>query len=368
MNIPFLDLQAQYAAHRAELDAAVAAVLRRGDFVLGEELSAFEHEFAAYAGCAHAVGVASGLDAIELALRALDIGPGDEVITAANSFIASALGISKTGALPVLVDVDPRTRNLDPAAAAEAVTDRTRVILPVHLYGMPADMDAVRDLAAARDLRVVEDAAQAHGARWHGRAIGSMGDLAAFSFYPGKNLGAYGDGGAVTTNAAEWAERVRRLRNYGSVVKYHHDELGGNSRLDTLQAAVLRVKLRHLDGWNEARRRIATRYNEGLCGVGDLGLPWTPNGVEPVFHLYVITTAYRERLMRHLQERGVATLIHYPVPIHLQPAYAALGWTRGAFPVTERLAVESLSLPIYPELSDEQMAHVIEAVRAFYGA
>ncbi|MBP7275543.1 MAG: DegT/DnrJ/EryC1/StrS family aminotransferase [Kiritimatiellae bacterium] len=366
MQIPFLDLKASIAAMRPEIDEAIRRSVDRADFILGEEVALFENDFAAFCGCAHAMGVASGLDAIKLALRALGIGPGDEVITAANSFIASALGISAVGARPVLVDVDPRTRNMDVRLAEQAITPRTRALLPVHLYGLPADMDGIMNLAQARGLHVVEDAAQAHGARIRGKAAGSFGTMAAFSFYPGKNLGAFGDGGAVTTSDAALADRVRLLRNYGSTVKYHHEELGENSRLDTLHAAVLRVKLRHLEQGNQARRRIASRYTDALGGVGDIRTPWVPDGYEPSFHVYAIHTRERDRLMGYLRERGVSTLIHYPIPIHLQPAYASAGWGPGAFPVTERWAAESVSLPMYPELADEQVDYVVQAIREFF--
>lgn len=366
MHVPFLDLTANIASMRPEIESALRRAVDRADFILGEEVSLFEQEFAAYCGCAHALGVASGLDAIKLSLRALGIGPGDEVITAANSFIASALGISAVGAKPVLVDVDPRTRNMDVRLAAQAVSPRTRAIMPVHLYGLPADMDGIMHLAKTRGLHVVEDAAQAHGARIRGQPAGSFGDMAAFSFYPGKNLGAFGDGGAVTTPDAARADRIRLLRNYGSTVKYHHEEQGENSRLDTIQAAVLRVKLRHLEQGNTARRRIAGRYTEALESVGDIRTPWVPDGYESSFHLYVIHTRARQRLMEHLQGCGVSTLIHYPIPIHLQPAYASAGWGPGAFPVTEQLASESVSLPIYPEMSDAQTDHVIRSIQSFY--
>ncbi len=367
MRVPFLDLQAQYRPLREDIQAALQRVLDRSDFILGEEVSAFEREFATFCECPHAVGVASGLDAIRLALRVLDIGPGDEVITAANSFIASALGITAVGAQPVLVDVDPATYNMDPAAVEAAITPQTKAILPVHLYGQMAAMPEILDIANRRGLSVIEDAAQAHGARLRGVRAGATGTLAAFSFYPGKNLGAYGDGGAVTTRDAALNARLRKLRNYGSVVKYRHEELGENSRLDTLQAAVLRVKLRRLDAGNARRREIAARYTAGLAGVGDVIPPFVAPHSEPVFHLYVIQTARRNELMAYLEEQGIGTIVHYPTPIHLQPAYAALRRGSGSFPVTESLSGRVLSLPMYPELADAQIEEVVGAVRGFFG-
>jgi dTDP-4-amino-4,6-dideoxygalactose transaminase len=362
-RVPFVDLGAQYATLRDDVRGAIDTVLERGDFVLGAAVDAFEEEFAASCGVAHAVGVDSGLSALELALRALGVGPGDEVVTAANSFIASALPISNLGAVPVLVDVDEATANLDVERLEAAVGPRTTAILPVHLYGQPADMDGVLEVARRHDLRVVEDACQAHGARWRGRRAGSLGDAAAFSFYPAKNLGAYGDGGIVTTGDPDLAERIRLLRNYGSREKYRHELLGANHRLDTLQAAVLRVKLRHLDVWNEARRRIAARYDELLAG--EVVTPVRRPEAEHVYHLYVIRHPERDALRAHLEASGIATGIHYPLPIHLQPAYSGLGYARGDFPVTERLAHEILSLPMYPELDDEAVERVAEEVLRF---
>jgi dTDP-4-amino-4,6-dideoxygalactose transaminase len=365
MRVPLVDLQAQYAALRAEVQAAMARVMERADFILGEEVSRFETEFATYCGVEHAVGVDSGLSALELILRSLDIGPGDEVITAANSFIASASAISHTGARPVLVDVDPATYNIDVAGIERAITPRTRAVMPVHLYGRPAAMEPILALARRRGLWVVEDACQAHGARYRGARVGSLGDAAAFSFYPGKNLGAYGDGGIVVTRHDEIDERVRTLRNYGQREKYRHETVAYNRRLDSLQAAVLRVKLRRLDDWNAARRDHAAAYRRGLAGL-PLAFPGAGPGEEPVYHLYVVRTKDRGGLAAQLDARGVATGIHYPLPIHLQPAYAGLGYPCGSFPVTERYAEEILSLPIYPELPAEASAWVCEGVRAFF--
>jgi len=360
--VPFVDLRAQHRAIQAEVTAAMAAVMERADFVLGEDVEAFESEFAAHCGVRHAVGTDSGLSALELGIRALGIGPGDEVVTPANSFIASSTAITFAGATPVWVDVDPLTSNIDPEAARAAITPRTRAIMAVHLYGQPADMDAIAAIARAHGLRVIEDACQAHGARYRGRRAGSLGDFAAFSFYPAKNLGACGDGGLLTTDDGELAERVRVLRNYGQRRKYEHVAIGGNRRLDTLQAAVLRVKLRRLDAWNEARRRHAAAYARLLAGTG-LTLPTTRADVEPVHHLYVVQAPDRDRLLGLLQERGVGAGLHYPVPIHLQEAYRDRGLGPGAFPVTEAAAARVLSLPMFPELTGAQIERVAEVLQ-----
>ena len=354
MKIPFVDLQSQYQSIKPEADAAVLAVMERGDFILGQAVREFEEEFARYCEAEHCVGVDSGYSALELILRGYGIGPGDEVITAANTFVATTLAISNTGATPVLVEMDPKTYNIDPTRIEAAITSRTRAIIPVHLYGQPAEMDPIMAVAAEHGLKVIEDAAQAHGARYKGRRTGSLGDAAGFSFYPGKNLGAYGDGGAVVTDDAELADRVRMLRNLGMRVKYHHEIKGFNHRLDTMQAAVLRVKLPHLDAWNEGRRRVAARYAELLAGL-PVVTPYAPPYVEPVYHLYVIRIQDRKELMARLGEAGIASGLHYPIPIHLLPAYAELGYQRGDFPITEAYAEEILSLPIFAELTDEQI-------------
>ncbi len=364
MNIPFVDLQSQYQTLKSEVDPAVLAVMQRGDFILGGAVTEFEREFAAYCGAAHCVGVDSGYSALELIIRAYDIGLGDEVITAANTFIATTLAISNAGATPVLVDCDPQTYNIDATLIEAAITARTKAIMPVHLYGQTADMDAIRAIARKHGLLVFEDAAQASGARYKGRMAGSLGDAAAFSFYPGKNLGAYGDGGAVTTNDPAIAEKIRLLRNIGQKVKYYHEVKGFNNRLDTIQAAVLRVKLPHLNDWNAGRRRAAATYAELLSDL-PLVTPATAGYAEHIFHLYVIRLADRDALMEELKGKGIASGLHYPIPIHLQPAYAELGYRRGDFPVTEAYAEEILSLPIFPELDDDKVAYVAEAVRAF---
>ena len=364
-NIPFVDLKTQYQSLKPELDAAVLAVMQRGDFVLGGAVTEFERVFADYCGAKYAVGVDSGYSALELIVRAYGIGPGDEVITAANTFIATTLAISNTGATPVLVDIDPETYNIDPAKIAAAITPRTKAIMPVHLYGQPVDMDPILAIARKHGLRVFEDAAQGAGARYKGRMVGSLGDAAGFSFYPGKNLGAYGDGGAVVTDDAEIAEKIRLLRNIGQKVKYYHEVKGFNHRLDTMQAAVLLVKLPHLDGWNAERRRAAATYADLLADL-PLTTPATAAYAEHIFHLYIVRVANREALMDYLKERGIATGLHYPIPIHLQPAYSELGYKAGDFPITEAYAETILSLPIFPELDDHKVATVVDAIRDYF--
>ncbi len=365
MNVPFVDLRAEYQANKAELDTAVSGVLARGDFVLGQSVQDFENAFADYCEAAFAVGVDSGYSALELILRAYDIGPGDEVITAANTFIATALAISACGARPVLVDMDPATYNLDPALLAAAVTPATRAIIPVHLYGQPAEMDAIMAVARRHNLKVIEDACQAHGARYKDRRAGSLGDAAAFSFYPSKNLGAYGDGGMVVTSDTAVAERVRLLRNLGQPHKYVHELKGYNHRLDTLQAAVLCVKLPLLDENNASRRETAVAYNRLLADM-PITLPHVMPGVEPVYHLYVIQIDDRDALQAHLTAAGVATGIHYPIPIHLQPAYAELPYGHGDFPATEQYTQRILSLPMYPGMAPDLILRTTEAINTFY--
>jgi dTDP-4-amino-4,6-dideoxygalactose transaminase len=365
--VPFVDLAAQYRTIAAEINQATSKVIEATDFILGREVNLFEEEFAAFCEAGYAVGVDSGTSALELALRAYDIGPGDEVITAANTFIATALAISHAGAKPVLVDVDPLTHTIDVAGIARAITRHTKAILPVHLYGHPAHMGPIRQLAAKSGIVVIEDACQAHGARYEGKRAGSLGDAAAFSFYPGKNLGAYGDGGMVVTHDREVAERLQMLRNYGQKEKYHHLFRGYNRRLDTLQAAILRVKLKYLERWNAARRWNAKLYRDFLEGTGVVTPAETP-GVESVWHLYVVVSEHRDMLRERLVSRGISASIHYPVPIHLQPAYKDLGHKQGDFPVTEGLAQRILSLPMYPELTSEQIEFVALNVREFTSA
>ena len=365
MSVPFLDIRAAYLELRDELDDAYRRVMDSGWYVLGEEVEAFEGEFASHCGTKHCVGVNSGLDALHLALLTCDIGPGDEVIVPANTFIATWLAVSHAGATPVPVDADPHTYNIDPKLVAAAITRRTRAILPVHLYGLPADMDPVLEIAARHGLAVIEDAAQAHGARYKGRRVGSLGQAACFSFYPGKNLGAAGDAGAVATDDNSLADRLRLLRNYGSRVKYGHEVRGFNSRMDPLQAALLRVKLAHLDAWNERRRTAANLYLEGMADVPNLVLPLTPEWAKPVWHLFAVRHNKRDALQQHLQRSGIGTLIHYPVPPHLSRAYKEQGRKAGDFPVTERLASTVLSLPIGPHLERECQQEVISGVQTF---
>lgn len=349
-NIPLVDLKAQLATIRAEITEAIERAVTRCDYILGEDVAKFEEEFAAYCGTRFAIGCASGTDAIHIALRALGIGYGDEVIIPSMTFIATALGVSLAGAKPVLVDVMPDTALMDVSRIEAAITPRTRAILPVHLYGQCADMTAISAIARAHGLLVLEDAAQAHGATHNGQQAGSMGDAGCFSFYPGKNLGAYGDGGIITTSDQALAERLRLLRNWGSRRKYHHEEIGLNSRLDTIQAAVLRVKLKHLTKWNEARRAHARRYDEALSAIS--GLKSTRYDSGSVYHLYVVRTSNRDDAVAALNEGGIGAGIHYPFAIHELSAYKSLGHSSDAFPVSEDWARRCLSLPIYPELPD----------------
>lgn len=350
MKIPFLDVGATYRELKPEIDAAIARVLDSGWYILGPEVEAFEAEFAAYCEAEHAIGVANGLDALHLALLAMGVGPGDEVIVPSNTYIATWLAVSQCGATPVPVEPDERTYNIDPALIEAAITPRTKVILPVHLYGQPADMEPILAIAQKNKLRVLEDGAQAHGGRYKGKRIGAHGDAVAWSFYPGKNLGALGDGGAVTTNDPEIADRIRVLRNYGSRVKYVNEVKGFNSRLDPIQAAVLRVKLKYLDVWNQRRQQIAKQYLEGLAGT-ELVLPHVPEWAEPAWHLFVVRHPDRDVLAKRLANLGVGTLIHYPIPPHLQGAYKNAGFDTNAFPLASQLANEVISLPIGAQLS-----------------
>jgi dTDP-4-amino-4,6-dideoxygalactose transaminase len=364
--VPFVDLVAQYESIAGEIDQAFHEVTASAEYILGARVQRFEEEFAHFVGAEHAVGVGSGLDALRLGLLTLEIGPGDEVIVPANTYIATALAVSEVGADVVLADCDPRTYNVDPTAVEAAVTPRTRALLPVHFTGQAAEMRPLLELADRNSLEVIEDAAQAHGTAYDGQACGSIGRLACFSFYPGKNLGAYGDGGMVTTSDPTVAERTRRLRNYGERAKYDHVVKGVNSRLDGLQAAFLTVKLPHLPGWNARRLAHADEYAAELDGVGDLVLQERVEASTHVYHLFVVETAERDALREHLTERGIQTGVHYPIPIHLQEAYRDLGFGPGAFPQAERLARRSLSLPMYPELTSEQIGTVTRAVREFF--
>lgn len=364
MQVRFGDLQRDYAELQPEIDTAVRRVLQSGWFILGKELDLFEEAFAAYLNVAHCVGCASGTEAIALALMAADVGPGDEVITVAHTAVPTISAISMIGARPVFVDIQPDTCLMDLHLVEAAITSRTAAILPVHLYGQCVDMDPLLTVAAHHGIPVIEDCAQAHGALYKGRLAGSMGLMAAFSFYPSKNLGCYGDGGTVTTNDPNSARRLRMLRNYGQRWRYHHEIIGINSRLDELQAAILGAKLRHLDVWNRRRRQIAAQYCVELAGL-PLQVPVEAPENEHVFHLYVIQSAERDRLQAFLAERGIQTLIHYPVPAHLQPAYVGLGYERGSLPVTEGVANAVISLPMYPQLRADEIDQVVAAIREF---
>jgi dTDP-4-amino-4,6-dideoxygalactose transaminase len=361
VKVPFLDLKAQYHSIKPEIDAAISKILESSQFVLGEEVAAFEREFAAYCGAAQGIAVNSGTSALHLAFLAAGIGPGDEVITIPHTFVATVAAIRYTGARPVFVDVDPVTFTMDPTKLAAALTPRTKAIVPVHLYGQPADMDPILEIARRHELLVVEDAAQAHGARYRERPVGSMGDMACFSFYPGKNLGAYGEGGLVVTGSDEYAKTIRMLRDWGQDRKYHHVLPGYNYRMEGMQGAILRVKLRHLDKWTQARRAHAARYRALLADT-DLGLPAELPNARHVYHVYAVRTRERPALIKALDAQGIQTGIHYPVPVHLQPAYADSAWTRGSFPHSEKAADEVLSLPMYPEMTEEHLEAVSRAL------
>jgi dTDP-4-amino-4,6-dideoxygalactose transaminase len=364
VSVPFLDLAASNAELADDINKAISRVIADSQFVLGPEVEAFEAEFASYTGVKHCVSVGNGLDALEIALRALGLAPGDEVIVPSNTYIASWLAVSRAGGVPVPAEPVEQTYNLDPARVEAAVSRSTRAIMAVHLYGQPADMPALREIARRHGLWLLEDAAQAHGARIGGLPVGSIGDAAGWSFYPSKNLGALGDGGAITTNDDHVAHRARLLRNYGSVKKYRHEARGANSRLDELQAAVLRIKLRALDRWNNRRRQIALAYGIELQGV-NLVLPNVLEGTEPVWHLFVVRSERRDALRSYLADQGIGTLIHYPTPPSLEAPYAELGLARGSLPIAERLADEVISLPMGPHLSGADVARVIEALRSF---
>jgi dTDP-4-amino-4,6-dideoxygalactose transaminase len=362
VRVPYLDLKAQYQSIKPEIDAAISRVLDSCQFVLGPEVAGFEQEFAAYCGAAECIALNSGTSALHLALLAAGVGPGDEVITVPFTFVASVAAVTYAGARPVLVDIDPRTFTMDPAAIEAAITPKTKAILPVHLYGQAADMDPIMEVARRHGLVVIEDAAQAHGAKYKGRPVGSIGDMACFSFYPGKNLGAYGEGGAVTTSNGEHARTIRMLRDWGQDRKYHHVLRGFNYRMEGFQGAILRVKLRHLERWTEARRAVVSQYNQLLTDSGverPTEMPWARH----VYHVYTLRTHDREGLQAALQAEGIQTGIHYPVPVHLQPAYADLSYGRGAFPRSEEAAEQVLSLPLYPELSSQAIADVAGAVK-----
>jgi dTDP-3-amino-3,4,6-trideoxy-alpha-D-glucose transaminase len=364
-SVPFLDLKIQYRSLRSELDPAIARVLESASFVGGPDVSAFEQEFAAFTGAPHVVGLANGTDALVLAARALGVGPGDEVIVPTHTFIATSESIGLLGAKAIFVDVDPISYTLDPTGFRRAITPRTKAVIPVHLYGQPADLTPIVAIAREHGLSVIEDCAQAHGARYDGRPVGSFGDAACYSFYPGKNLGAYGDGGAVTVRDAAIADRIRSIANHGRKDKYEHAVEGINSRLDSIQAAVLRVKLQYLQRWNELRAAHAAEYSRALALVPNVTVPLTMPDRTHVFHLYVIQVDDRDGLLRHLAAEGIGAGIHYPIPLHLQPAYADRHLARGTLPVAERLAARILSLPMFPELTPGQIGQVVAAVAAY---
>ncbi len=366
MNVPFLDLKATYEELKPEFDAAYQRVMNSGWYLLGQELEAFEAEYAAYCQTKYCLGVANGLDALHLILRAYDIGPGDEVIVPSHTFIATWLAVSYVGATPMPVEIDQKTYNMNPARIEAAITSRTKAVMPVHLYGQPADMDPILAVANKHGLKVIEDSAQAQGARYKGRRTGGLGDAAGHSFYPGKNLGAFADAGAVTTNDLSVYEKIKKLRNYGAAVKYQHELQGVNSRIDELTAAFLRIKLRKLDEWNSRRKKIAGIYfNESEIGnrKSEMILPPVPEWADPSWHLFVIRHPQRDLLQKKLQEAGVNTLIHYPVPPHRTGAYQQMGFKAGDFSVTEQLCSEILSLPIGPHLSDAQVDYVCSALK-----
>jgi dTDP-4-amino-4,6-dideoxygalactose transaminase len=363
IQVPYLDLRAQYQSIKPEIDAAVAGVLDSCEFVLGSEVAAFEQDFAAYCGAAECVALNSGTSGLHLALLAAGIGTGDDIITVPFTFVASVAAVLYTGARPVLVDVDRRTLTMDAAAIEAAITPRTKAILPVHLYGQPADMDPIMEVARRKGLVVIEDAAQAHGAKYKGHTVGSIGDMTCFSFYPTKNLGAYGEGGAVTTNNAEFARTIRLLRDWGQDRKYHHVKRAYNYRMEGFQGAILRVKLRHLERWNDARRMVASKYNLLLSDSGvelPVEMPWARH----VYHAYTLRSDNRNHLQSALQSEGVQTAVHYAIPVHLQPAYSDLGYSRGHLPESESAAAEVLSLPVYPEMTDNQIDKVSRALRS----
>jgi len=363
-EIPAVDLRKQYLSIREEIDTGIARVLDAGQFILGAEVKAFEHEFAEYCGVKHAIGVDSGTSAIQLCLSACSIGAGDEVITVSHTAVATVAAIERTGAKPILVDIDPASFTLDPSSLSAALTEKTRAIVPVHLYGCPADMQPIVAFAHEHSLLVIEDCAQAHGARYKGRLAGSWGNLSTFSFYPTKNLGAFGDAGAVLTNSAVLAKKIKQLRQYGWNEDRISDNKGANARLDEIQAAVLRVKLRHLPGWNERRRSLAELYRS-LLAETDLILPIEPPDIHHVYHQFVIRHPQRDALKAFLETRGIQSQIHYPSPVHLQPAYRNLGYLPGSLPVTESITKQILSLPIYPELEDEQVREICRAIQTF---
>lgn len=364
-NIPLVDLKVQYQNIKSEVNSAIKGVLESTHYILGEEVKRFEKKFARFTDSKYAVGVSSGLSALELGMRALGIGPDDEVITPVNSFIASSSAISFTGAKPVLVDCEETSFNIDPKKIEEKITTKTKAIMPVHLYGRPAEIDQILKIAKKYKLYILEDACQAHGAKYKGRKVGSIGTFGAFSFYPGKNLGAYGDGGIITTNDERLTQIVKSMRNYGQAKKYHHEFLAWNSRLDTIQAAVLLVKLKYLNTWNKTRLKNAYTYNKLLKGLPVI-TPEIPKDSTHVFHLYIIRTTKRDQLADYLNKNGISTGLHYPIPIHLQKAYEILGYSKGDFPVAEKMASEILSLPIFPELKEAEIEYIAKHIKKYF--
>ncbi|MFW6140742.1 MAG: DegT/DnrJ/EryC1/StrS family aminotransferase [Acidobacteriota bacterium] len=365
MRVPFVDLKKQYENIKKDIHHSLEQSLKQTQFILGSRVKDFEQEFANYTQTQYAAGVASGTDALFLSLKALDIGKGDEVITAANTFIATVLSISHTGADPVLIDIDPETHTIDPSKIESCITSKTKVLIPVHLYGQMADMEFIKKIARKHNLKIIEDACQAHGAEYKGKKAGSWGDLGCFSFYPAKNLGAYGDGGMVVTNNPSLNQKLTMLREYGQTKKYHHQIKGYNSRLDTLQAAILSVKLRYLDEWNESRRNSASLYTE-LLSDSKVITPEEATLCKHVYHLYVIRTPKRNELKEYLKTKGILCGIHYPVPVHLQPAFLDLGYKKGEFSITEKYAREVLSLPMYPELTNDQIRYAVKKIKDFF--
>jgi dTDP-4-amino-4,6-dideoxygalactose transaminase len=363
--IPYLDLKAQLKPLRAEIDAAIARTLDNCSFCLGPDVVQFEKDFAKYCGAEHCVAFNSGTSALHVAMLLLNVGPGDEVITTPYTFVATSWAISYVGARPVFVDIDPTTFNLDPATVEKAITSRTKAVMPVHLYGQPFDIDPLREICRKHRLPLVEDAAQAVGAKYKGKVVGTFGEISCFSFYPGKNLGTIGEGGALVTNNADFAKRARSLREHGSTVRYYHDEVGFNYRMEGIQGAVLGVKLKYLDGWIRERRRVAKRYTELLSGT-PLQLPAEPAFAESVWNLYVVRHPRRDELKKHLEANGISSALHYPLPLHLQKCYAHLGYKAGGFPHSEKAGNECLSLPIFPELTDAQVQRVASAIQGFF--
>jgi len=361
MKIPLCDLKAQYSSIQGEIDDAIKSVISRTSFIQGEDIRLLEKEFAAFCGARFGVATASGTDALHLALLAMGVGPGDEVITSPHTFTATAEAIYHCGARPVFVDIDPRTYNLDPSKVNGRITERTKVIMPIHLYGQPADMDPILEIAARRGILVLEDACQAHGAEYKGKRVGSLGTAGCYSFYPGKNLGAYGDAGMIVTNDEKLAQWCAMMADHGRTEKYTHTHIGYGKRMDTIQAAILRAKLRHLEEWIEARRRHAAAYNQMLAGIVET--PYEPDWAKAVYHQYVVRVPKRDKVLQRLREAGIGAGVHYPIPLHLQPAYAELGHQRGDFPATEKAADSVLSLPLFPEMTGDQREHVVEQLK-----